>query len=304
MKRIVLLLLILLLTAGCVPRTPAAPAAPSPAETAEAAAATEAPAPTAGLPAASSLLYYRFPDGYGPSGALFSFDLDQDGVAEPLSYALRPNDEWATAITWGDSTVIVAAGDEPISAEVVDLDPASPFCNLLLTLDYGSDSYVTVELHPENGQLVQGAMVNGGYHLTDSGIRFSERSDLLGTNFGYRTYHGDALVPDSVWLDMSVPTQEELKASLESMIDIGTVIHCARDVPCIIDGKAATLPADTYLYPLRFMDPEVDLIMEVQTLDGTVARLLFYDDEDEPHEPVRIYTLELEEYFDNLLFAD
>ncbi len=304
MKRIVLFLLVLLLAMGCVRRTPAAPAAPSPTETPEAAAAAEAPAPGASLPAASSLLYYRFPDEYGPSGTLFSFDLDQDGVAEPLSYALRPNDEWATAITWGGSTVVVAAGDEPISAEVVDLDPASPYYNLLLTLDYGSDSPVTVELHPENGQLVQGAMVNGGYRLTGGGLQFSERSDLLGTNFGYRTYHGDALIPDSVWLDMSVPTEEELKTSLESMIDIGTVIHCAKDVPCVIDGKAATLPADTYLIPLRFMDPDVDLVMEVQTLEGTVAQPLFYDDDEEPHDPDRIYTLELEEYFDNLLFAD
>ena len=304
MKRIVLFLLMLLLTVGCVRKSPAAPAALSPAGTPEAAAAAEAPAPDTDLPAARSLLYYRFPDEYGPSGTLFSFDLDQDGVAEPLSYALRPNDEWATAITWGGSTVVVAAGDEPISAEVVDLDPASPYYNLLLTLDYGSDSPVTVELHPENGQLVQGAMVDGGYRLTNGGLQFSERSDLLGTNFGYRTYHGDALIPDSVWLDMSVPTEEELKTSLESMIDIGTVIHCAKDVPCVIDGKAATLPADTYLIPLRFMDPDVDLVMEVQTLEGTVAQLLFYDDDEEPHDPDRIYTLELEEYFDNLLFAD
>jgi hypothetical protein len=64
------------------------------------------------------------------------------------------------------------------------------------------------------------------------------------------------------------------------------------------------LPADTCLYGLRFMDPEVDLVMEVRTLDGTVAQLLFYDDEDEPHDPDRIWTLEADEYFDNLFWAD
>ena len=35
-----------------------------------------------------------------------------------------------------------------------------------------------------------------------------------------------------------------------------------------------------------------------------VAQLLFYDDEDEPHDPDRIYEYEQDEYFDNLLFAD
>ena len=225
-------------------------------------------------------------------------------MAEPLSYALRPNDEWATAITWGSSTMIVAAGDEPISAEVVDLDPASPFCNLLLTLDYGSDSPVTVELHPENGQLVRGKSIFGDYRITDDGLRFSERTDLLGTDFGYRTYRGDELVPDSVWLDMKPPTEDELRKDLADLIEFGTVIHCAKAVPCVIDGQAAILPAGTCLYGLRFMDPEVDLVMEVRTLEGVVAWLLFYDDEDEPYDPDRIYTGEQDEYFDNLFWAD
>ena len=52
------------------------------------------------------------------------------------------------------------------------------------------------------------------------------------------------------------------------------------------------------------MDPNVDLIMEVCTLDGTIAQLRFFDDEDEPHEADRIFTMEIESYFDNLLFAD
>jgi hypothetical protein len=187
---------------------------------------------------------------------------------------------------------------------VVDLDPASPYYNLLLTLDYGSDSPVTVELHPENGQLVRGKSIFGDYRITDDGLRFSERTDLLGTDFGYRTYRGDQLVPDSVWLDMKPPTEAELQGDLADLIEFGTVIHCAKAVPCVIDGQAATLPAGTCLYGLRFMDPEVDLVMEVRTLEGVVARLLFYDDEDEPHDPDRIYTGEQDEYFDNLFWAD
>ncbi len=299
MKRMVLFLLALLLAAGC---RSAAPLGNAPAPATDAPAATDAPQPEEAPPALRSLLRYEFGD--LAEGPMFSFDLDQDGVAETFSYALRPDDDWATAILMDDDRIVLADGDEPVWAEVVDLDPESPYYNLLMVLDYGSDSYGTVELHPENGQLVRGKSIFGDYRITDDGLRFSERTDLLGTDFGYRTYRGDELVPDSVWLDMKPPTENELKKDLADLIEFGTVIHCAKAVPCVIDGQAATLPAGTCLYGLRFMDPEVDLVMEVRTLEGVVARLLFYDDEDEPHDPDRIYTGEQDEYFDNLFWAD
>ena len=298
MKRMVLFLLALLLAAGCRSAAPLGNAAPA----TDAPAATDAPQPEEAPPALRSLLRYEFGD--LAEGPMFSFDLDQDGVAETFSYALRPDDDWATAILMDDDRIVLADGDEPVWAEVVDLDPESPYYNLLMVLDYGSDSYGTVELHPENGQLVRGKSIFGDYRITDDGLRFSERTDLLGTDFGYRTYRGDELVPDSVWLDMKPPTEAELQGDLPDLIEFGTVIHCAKAVPCVIDGQAATLPAGTCLYGLRFMDPEVDLVMEVRTLEGVVARLLFYDDEDEPHDPDRIYTGEQDEYFDNLFWAD
>lgn len=301
MKRMVLFLLALLLAAGCRSAAPLGNA-PAPATDAPAPAATDAPQPEEAPPALRSLLRYEFGD--LAEGPMFSFDLDQDGVAETFSYALRPDDDWATAILMDDDRIVLADGDEPVWAEVVDLDPESPYYNLLMVLDYGSDSYGTVELHPENGQLVRGKSIFGDYRITDDGLRFSERTDLLGTDFGYRTYRGDELVPDSVWLDMKPPTEAELQGDLPDLIEFGTVIHCAKAVPCVIDGQAATLPAGTCLYGLRFMDPEVDLVMEVRTLEGVVARLLFYDDEDEPHDPDRIYTGEQDEYFDNLFWAD
>ena len=306
MKRIVPLLLTLLLTAGCISAaTPTAAATTAAIDSpAPAMAAATGPQPEAAPEELPSLLFYRFEDGWPEGSVLFRFDLDQDGAEEEFSLALRPDDEWATAVSMGDSRVILAMGDEPIWAEVVDLDSASPFYNLLMVFDYGSDSYVTVELHPENGELVQGLTVYGGYRRVAGGLRFEERSDLLGTNFGHRTYRGDDLIPDSVWLDMNVPTEEELKRDLEGLIDVGTVIHCISPVPCVIDGKKTTLPAETYLYCQRFMDPDLDLVMEVCTLDGTVAQLFFYDDEDEPHEPDRIFTLDMEEYFDNLFYGD
>ena len=298
MKRMVLFLLALLLAAGCRSAAPLGNAAPA----TDAPAATDAPQPEEAPPALRSLLRYEFGD--LAEGPMFSFDLDQDGVAETFSYALRPDDDWATAILMDDDRIVLADGDEPVWAEIVDLDPESPYYNLLMVLDYGSDSYGTVELHPENGQLVRGKSIFGDYRITDDGLRFSERTDLLGTDFGYRTYRGDELVPDSVWLDMKPPTEAELQGDLPDLIEFGTVIHCAKAVPCVIDGQAATLPAGTCLYGLRFMDPEVDLVMEVRTLEGVVARLLFYDDEDEPHDPDRIYTGEQDEYFDNLFWAD
>ena len=299
MKRMVLFLLALLLAAGC---RSAAPLGNAPAPATDAPAATDAPQPEEAPPALRSLQRYEFGD--LAEGPMFSFDLDQDGVAETFSYALRPDDDWATAILMDDNRIVLADGDEPVWAEIVDLDPESPYYNLLMVLDYGSDSYGTVELHPENGQLVRGKSIFGDYRITDDGLRFSERTDLLGTDFGYRTYRGDQLVPDSVWLDMKPPTEAELQGDLADLIEFGTVIHCAKAVPCVIDGQAATLPAGTCLYGLRFMDPEVDLVMEVRTLEGVVARLLFYDDEDEPHDPDRIYTGEQDEYFDNLFWAD
>ena len=298
MKRMVLFLLALLLAAGCRSAAPLGNAAPA----TDAPAATDAPQPEEAPPALRSLLRYEFGD--LAEGPMFSFDLDQDGVAETFSYALRPDDDWATAILMDDDRIVLADGDEPVWAEIVDLDPESPYYNLLMVLDYGSDSYGTVELHPENGKLVRGKSIFGDYRITDDGLRFSERTDLLGTDFGYRTYRGDELVPDSVWLDMKPPTEAELQGDLPDLIEFDTVIHCAKAVPCVIDGQAATLPAGTCLYGLRFMDPEVDLVMEVRTLEGVVARLLFYDDEDEPHDPDRIYTGEQDEYFDNLFWAD
>ena len=303
MKRIASLLLSLLLLMGCVgagaQTTGLSPLqAPSdpPAST---------PEPQHGGPFLSYFFYEQPNWESVTSGTLFSCDLDQDGKEEPVTFQLRPNDEWATAITWNGKTTVIDVGDELISAEVLDLDPVSPWYNLLVTVDYGSDSYVTMELHPEDGQLVLGKTIDGGSAWHEGALWFSERSDLLGTNFGKRSYHGDDLTPDSEWLTMNyTPTKEELETEQEALIDVGSVIHCAMPVPCYVDGQPATLPEDTLFYCVRFMDPDVDLIMEVCTLDGTIAQLRFYDDEDEPHDADRIPTMEMESYFDNLLFAD
>ena len=293
MKRIVPVLLSLLLLMGCL-------LIPGSGTLAENAGPT--PAPADGPQAVGPFLSYRFfeQDGWEnrTSGVMFEADLDQDGVAEPVSFALR-TDDWATAITWGKSTVVLES-DEFVEAAVLDLDPASPFFNLLVVVDYGSDSYVTVELHPENGKLVQGTIIGGSWTWEDDQLWFFQRTDLLGTASGKRTYRGDDLHPDSEWLTMVyIPTAEELTGEREDLIEFGTLLHTIRPVPCTIDGQPGLIPADTCLYRLRFR--EDDALMEVALLDGTVAQIASSLSEDDWY---LIDGRDMTEYFDNLFFAD
>ena len=293
MKRIVPVLLSLLLLAGCLLIPGSGPLAEN---------AGPTPAPADGPQAAGPFLSYRYfeQDGWEnrTSGVMFEADLDQDGVAEPVSFALR-TDDWATAITWGKSTVVLES-DEFVEAAVLDLDPASPFYNLLVVVDYGSDSYVTVELHPENGKLVQGTIIGGSWMWEDDQLWFFQRTDLLGTASGKRTYRGDDLHPDSEWLIMTyIPTAEELTGEREDLIEFGTLLHTIRPVPCTIDGQPSLIPADTCLYRLRFR--EDDALMEVALLDGTVAQIASSLSEDDWY---LIDGRDMTEYFDNLFFAD
>ena len=236
------------------------------------------------------------------SAVMFDADLDQDGVAEPVSFALDTEED-ATTIAWGDSAVLLEESALFVEAAVLDLDPQSPFYNLLVVVDYGSDSYITIELHPETGQLVKGSMVSGDWTWEDGALIFYEQTDFLGTAFGQRTYHGDDLVPDSPWLTMcSIPTPEELadEEEREWLIDGGTLLHTIRPVPCTVDGENSVIPADTYVYRLRFHSDFV--LAEVVLLDGTVARIEGSVGED--GWPYLIEGRDMLEYFDNLFFAD
>lgn len=325
MKRIVPLLLLLLLLVGCagtagpvasaaVRATPEATSVAAP-ETASVAApeivpvaipgATSVPVATPAPRALGPFLYYCFYDqpewGKVTSAVIFSADLDQDGVEEPVSFALRPDDEFATAIAWGESTVVLEEGDEFVSAAVLDLDTSSPFYNLLVVIDAGSDSYVTIELHPENGQLRKGTVIDGGWTWAEDALWFEERTDFLGTAFGVRSYSGDDLVPDSEWLEMSdVPTAEELETRWESMVDVGVLLHTVLPVPCTVDGQPSLIPADSYVYRLRFRAD--DDLTEVCLPDGTVALIACAEDED--GWPYMIDGKDMSDYFDNLFFAD
>ncbi len=326
MKRIVPILLSLLLVLGCIGSAsamssvlyeddPSATPPPSPesADSAEAAHVPDVPdaAEEAGEEEASqpcyvsepmaSYLFFDQPNWDSlTSDVMFRFDLDQDGTEEDISFALD-RDEGTTAITWGDSTVVLDESEEFVQADVVDLDPESPFYNLLVILDYGSDSYITIELHPENGQLVKGPVINGSWAWEDGALWFYEQTDFLGTAFGQRPYSQDSLVPNSEWLDMCyIPTEEDLETEREDLINGGTLLHTILPVPCTIDGQPGLIPEDTYLYRLRFRGE--DDLTEVALPDGTVARIACTVEEN--GWPYLIDGRDMEEYFDNLFFAD
>ena len=283
MKRIIPLLLSLLLLAA-VPAA-AAEAAPEP--------QVEGPFLT--------YQFYEQPDWADRTRAvMFEADLDQDGVKEPVSFALDEEAD-ATAITWGDSTVILEESALFVSAAVLDLDRASPFYNLLVMVDCGSDSYVTVELHPENGQLTRGRTVCGSWEWADDALWFHEMTDFLGTAEGRRTYRGDDLTPDSQWLAMSyVPTAEELATEREDLIEFGVLLHTVRPVPCTVDGQPSLIPADAYVYRTRFRAN--DELVEVCLPDGTLAEIACTLGE---HGwPYLIDGQDMVDCFDNLFFAD
>ena len=318
MKRIVPLLLSLLLM-GCVasvaPVRPvlgetvsSATASPEPDDAAGADEGTKADgrgeAPFSYVPAPlMQYLFFDQPDWEDlTSAVMFSFDLDKDGEEEDISFALD-RDNWNTAITWGDSTAILDESDELVSVSVLDLDPDSPFYNLLVTLDYGSDSYVTVELHPTDGALIKGAAIQGYWDWEEGALWFYERTDFLGTDEGKRTFHGDDLTPDSPWLTMCyIPTEEELadEEERELLIDGGILLHTILPVPCTIEGKPGLIPEDTYVYRTRFRaDNEVT---EVCLPNGTLAQIACTIGE---HGwPYLIDGRDMVDCFDNLFFAD
>ena len=248
-----------------------------------------------------SYSFYSQPDWKDLSSAvMFEADLDQNGVAEPVSFKLRPENIYGAALTWGESTINLKYG-EFIQADVVDMDLVSPFYNLLVLFDYGSDSYVTVELHPENGQLVKGAVLNGSWRPGDNVIWLYEIMNFLGTAFGERTYSGDDLQPDSEWLTMrNIPTAEELETEWEDLVEYGTLLHTILPVPCTVDGQPASIPEDSYLYRLRYRDDQE--LIEVALLDGTVAQIAC--DVGEGWWPYLIDGRDMSDYFDNLFFAD
>ncbi len=233
---------------------------------------------------------------------MFTFDLNGDGKTEKISFKLDHKKN-RTTITAGKIKITLKDGAEMVSAMLIDLDPTTPYTDLVVTIDAGSDDYIVIPLHIEGGKFVRGEALEGvSIHVGSDGVLYrSEGTDLLGTQTGSRSCHGESFTPDDVWLDVSLPTDEDLKNYQEHLGDFGWFLQLKRELPCTIDGEPSVLPVGTILYMTRFHESRT--IAEVRTLDGVTAMITFTMDEDDW--PYRIDGISQDDYFQyELLYAD
>ncbi len=232
---------------------------------------------------------------------MFTFDLNGDGKAEKISFKLDYKKN-RTTITAGKIKITLKDGAEMTKAILIDLDPTTPYTDLLIEIDEGSDDYITIPLHIEKGKFVRGEAFGYTIGVGSDGVLYrSEGTDLLGTQSGRRSCHGEQFTPDGEWLDVSLPTEEDLKNYQEHLGDYGWFLQLKRELPCTIDGEPATLPAGTILYMTRFHESR--LLAEIRTLDGVTAMIEFTMDEDSW--PYQIGGISQDEYFEyELLYAD
>ena len=190
---------------------------------------------------------------------------------------------------------------------LLNLDPASARLNLLVVYNTGSEDYETAELHMENGKFVRGPVIYAYCTYDGKTLRGSaSQTDILGTKWGDRTYHGENLTPDSEWYVCDVIPDEIPSASdREHLIDNGKLLHLVRDLPCTIEGADAVIPAGSYIYMTRWH--ESGTLAEIRTEDGTVTALVTVQSAD-PNDPEQYgYLIDGETqdtYFDNIFYAD
>ncbi len=238
--------------------------------------------------------------GWDVSEALmFEYDIDFDGFEEEISF--RTDDEDGTTTILINSKKIVLDGSNLVRALLIDLDPETPYVNLLICIDGASDDFQTTELHFTNGKIVKGVMVESPCSWDDeeNKLYFYESTDILGTRSGQRTYSGEDLKPDTDWLVVSyIITEDDLRNDRDLLIEMGDLLHCTRDVPCEINGKPAKIAKGKYIYMVGFNDKNDTA--EVRTEDGTTAFIHFtYKDW-----TYYIDGKKVEKYFDNLMYAD
>jgi hypothetical protein len=233
---------------------------------------------------------------------MFTFDLNGDGKAEKISFKLDSKKN-RTTITAGETKIKLKDGAEMVNAMLIDLDPATPYTDLVVLIDAGSDDYITIPLHIENGKFVRGESLNGiSVYVGSDGVLYRcEGTDLLGTQTGIRACHGESFTPDDEWLDVSLPTEEHLQNYQEHLGDYGWFLQVKRELPCTIDGEPSMLPVGTILYMTRFHESRT--MAEVRTLDGVTALITFTMDEDDW--PYLINGIRQDDYFEyELLYAD
>ena len=237
-------------------------------------------------------------------GVLFVCDFDGDGTEEEIRYEIHGS---SVTFSVGKASIDVEFGAGLEQAILLDLDPDSARLNLLVVYNTGSEDYETAELHMENGRFVRGPVIYAYCNFDDGILRGSAtQTDILGTKFGERTYHGEDLTPDSEWFDCDViPDYIPTARDRESLIENGKLLHLVRDLPCTIDGEAAVIPAGTYIYMTRWHDSWT--LAEIRTEDGTVTALVTVERAD-PNDPELYgYLIDGETqdtYFNNIFYAD
>lgn len=277
--------------------------APSPESVIDVPTAEPAEEPTDALPQVF-FAYQDMEDG-ATEAVMYDFDWDFDGEEESISVSLDWEADTAT-ISDGKRSITLEISAMLVNTILIDLDPDTPYANLVVCIDEASDDYVTVVLHPEGDQIVSSEKKYIGCSLNAETCALIgwERMDLLGTGDGERVYEGEDLTPKSEWLECWTPSEEELKTERESLIEGGTLLHAVRDVPCVIDGDPDVIPAGSYVYRVRFHEARDSV--EVCLEDGRIAEIVFdHAGEDEAFVwPLTIDGIDQEQYFDNLLFAD
>ena len=262
---------------------------------------TEAPTPgydTAGLP----MVYNLYEEvGWSVSEAeMFRYDVDFDGREEVISFRLD-EDADTTTILIDDQEILFDISCLLYEAILVDLDPATPYVNLLVVIDWGSDDYVTTEVHLENGKAVKG-VETGEVRIDEAGqVIVYQRCEFLGTRFLGGVAHGDSLTAEfDGWFDCYHPSEEEIREEFDLLVEFGDLLHTVTDIPCTINGRNAKIAKDSYLYVLRINPAEK--IAEVCTLDGKVALIAYTIGEDDW--PYMINGVAQDDCFDNMLHAD
>ena len=249
------------------------------------------------------LEYYTFDEvGFEADEAvMFNYDFDRNGTPEEIGFRLDRENRTCTIHAGTRSITLeeVATLDTGI---ITDLDPESPRLNLLVVVDAWEGDYSTVELHIENGALTAGKTLKCYCWMDEENktVWFSERGDMLGTQYGDRTYHGDDLVPDSEWLLVSeVLDDAELEAGKEELIDSGFLMELMKDMPCTVDGQPDTLKKGDMIYLLQFKDTCEEA--EVRSLSGKTARITFTCDDGYTY---KINGVAVDAYFEMLYYQD
>lgn len=229
---------------------------------------------------------------------MFRCDLDEDGKEERVSFRLDEADD-TTRILVDDLSIELDVSCMLYRVILCDLDPAKPGLNLLVVIDEASDDLVTTEVHLENGALVKGTVVYDGVSTDGKQLYLSRRTDILGTKYGSDTCSGESLTPDTGWFTCWTPTDDEIIEERDDLIEYGDLLHTVREVPCTINGKAAKLAKDVYIYMTGFNEEH---LVEARTLDGKTVQIQFGLTDD--GWPYTIDGVSQDEYFDNIFYAD